>query len=75
MDSTPPALLEVHVLGGVFVGNRSAGVAALAGVSITSAVSHLADIDHVPASETHLLRSTQEQQGLAADPSRMRLPV
>lgn len=64
----PLALLEVQVLGGVCGGNRSAGLAALAGLSITWAMSHLADIDQVPASETHLLGSVQEQQGPGAAP-------
>lgn len=70
----PHALLEVQVLGGggggwwLFVGNRLAVSAALAGGSITSAVSHPPDIDQVPASGTHLLRSAGEQRGLGGDP-------
>lgn len=64
----PQALLEVQVLGGggagrLFVGNRSAVSAELAGGSITSAVSHPADIDQVPASGTHLLRVLESSGG------------
>lgn len=73
----PQALLEVGVLGGVFVSNRSAGSAALAGVSITSAVSHLADIDQVSASERNLLRTLKNSRHSAeihnAGASRFRL--
>lgn len=63
LELPPPALLELHASRGVFVANRSASWAALAGVSITSAVSRLADIDQVPAAGTHLLGSAGDQQG------------
>lgn len=43
-------LEEIHVPGRVFVSNRSASVAAVAGISITSVASTLPYIDQIPVS-------------------------
>lgn len=41
---------EIHVPGRVFVSNRSAGAAAVAGISITSVVPFLPYMDQLPVS-------------------------